>query len=278
MDTSPIPGFITRKQAAERCGRSERTLQRYWSRAIELQREQVLKHLRLRTEDAKIIDGPDVTKNLIDDLKKQGQNPTWFVHAAWAQETYGPRSEQPATTPDGEPARSEPPSSRRADTPADETGLVAALKEQITELQRDKDRLHEELGIKNEQIKEANARTRESNTLMQQIQTLLGDMQQRAFPALSANTNPSHITDAEVVPHSDAKPARPQQPSSHAPASAEEGSARRGKTAPRKKASSAAASNRAPQAQKPRQGREDSAKPRWYDTPTLKRLASRLRG
>lgn len=35
MDNSSIPGFITRKQAAEICGRAERTLQRYWSRAIE---------------------------------------------------------------------------------------------------------------------------------------------------------------------------------------------------------------------------------------------------
>ncbi len=60
MDTSPIPNFITRKQASERCKRAERTLQRYWSRAIEQSDGKVLQHLKLRTEDGDITEGPDV--------------------------------------------------------------------------------------------------------------------------------------------------------------------------------------------------------------------------
>jgi hypothetical protein len=94
MDTSPITGFITRKQASDRCKRSERTLQRYWSRAIERKDDGVLKNLKLRTEAGVVIDGGDVTKEKIDELKKQGQNPTWYVHATWVERTYGPRLEE----------------------------------------------------------------------------------------------------------------------------------------------------------------------------------------
>ena len=93
MDKSPINGFITRKHASERCKRAERTLQRYWSRAIEQADKSLLRNLKLRTEDGEIIDGPDVTKDLIESLKKSGRNPTWFVHATWVERTYGPRSE-----------------------------------------------------------------------------------------------------------------------------------------------------------------------------------------
>jgi hypothetical protein len=91
MDSSPIPGFITRKQASERYKRAERTLQRYWSRAVEHKDEKVLGNLKLRTEDCEIIDGTEVTKSIIDKLKKQGKNPTWYVHANWVEKTYGPR-------------------------------------------------------------------------------------------------------------------------------------------------------------------------------------------
>jgi hypothetical protein len=104
MDTSPIPGCITRKQASERCQRAERTLQRYWSRAVGLHDIEVLQHLKLRAEDGKIIEGADVTKELIEQLKKERQNPTWYVDATWAEKTYSPRAlDDAAQTPEDEP-------------------------------------------------------------------------------------------------------------------------------------------------------------------------------
>ena len=91
MDTpSPIPGFITRKESSDTCKRAERTLQRYWSRAIEQRDDKILDHLKLRTEDGALIAGTDVTKELIDKLKKERRNPTWYAERAWIEKTYGP--------------------------------------------------------------------------------------------------------------------------------------------------------------------------------------------
>lgn len=264
MDTSPIPGFITRKQASERCKRAERTLQRNWSRAIELKDMAVLKHLKLRTEDGEITDGPEVTKDLIDRLKKRGQNPKWYARADWVVKSYGPRS----GTEQAVPQKKINSNTHLEDgnLHAVDSDTVVLLKEQLANRNEEVAYLREELAIKNQQITEANARTRESNTLMQQLQQLLGDWQKQAFKTLPASTEsqPSQpCTTPVVVRHT-------------SPSQSQKGVAgKRAKAAGRKgKPASAARPNKSPKSgcrKKPL-----ARKPKWYETPTLKLAASRL--
>ena len=96
MDTSPIPGFITRKQAAEKCERSERTLQRYWSKAVELHDAEVLQHLKLHTEDHDVIEGIKVTKDLIDDLRKNPAALPYLIELIRVFDTSMPRLSSPS--------------------------------------------------------------------------------------------------------------------------------------------------------------------------------------
>jgi len=264
MDTSPIPGFITRKQASQRCKRAERTLQRNWSRAIELEDMAVLKHLKLRTEDGQITDGPEVTKDLIDRLKKRGQNPKWYARAEWVVKSYGPRTE---TEQDDPQKQVESNTEVKEGSPhAIGSDTVTLLKEQLASRNEEVAYLREELGIKNQQITEANARTRESNTLMQQLQQLLGDWQNQAFKTLPASTE-SEPTQPRTTPVvvQDASPSQ-----------SEKGSApKRTKAAPRKrKPASAARPNKSPK--NGRRKKTQPRKPKWYETPTLRLAASRL--
>ncbi len=146
MDNTPVSGFITRKQASERCKRAERTLQRYWSRAIEQKDKLVLKNLKLRSEDGEIIEGIDVTKAIIDKLKKQGKNPTWYVHATWVERRYGPRLEDKT---ESNPERNEQPtlttpSRGELPQPQPDSDYVAVLKQQITDLKSDKEKLEQD--------------------------------------------------------------------------------------------------------------------------------------
>lgn len=264
MDTSPIPGFITRKQASDRCKRAERTLQRYWSRAIELQNMAVLKHLKLRTEDGQITGGPEVTKELIDTLKKRGQNPTWYAQADWVVKSYGPRTETEQHDPE---KKIESDTDREEGSAhAIDTNTVTLLRDQLANRNEEVAYLREELRIKNQQIKEANARTRESNTLMQQLQKLLGDWQKQAFRALPVATEPEPTEPRPtpvVVQHA-------------SPCQSKKGSAgKRTKAASGKtKPASAARPNSSPTSG--RRKKSQARKPKWYETPTLKYVGSRL--
>lgn len=202
MDSSPIPGFITRKQASERCKRAERTLQRYWSRAIELRTTDVLDHLKLSTEDGQIVDGLDVTKDVIERLKNDGKNPTWYVHANWVEKTYGPR---PDVESSGEELKAEEGTTEKQSEPALDNVVTELLKQQISQLRQDKEVLREELKIKNEQISQASERDRETHLLMRDLHGLLHDMQQR-LPAPAVSKQPlSNADDLQVDGVYDAK-------------------------------------------------------------------------
>jgi len=222
MDTSPIPGFITRKQASERCKRAERTLQRYWSRAIELADAEVLGRLKLRTEDGEVIEGPDVTKELIDQLKKRRKNPTWYVHAGWVAKAYGPRLDDDTTDKrrqaDGGVGDSHPQT-----PPVYDSQVISLRDERIRQLEQDKQDLREELKIKNEQIKEANERDRETHVLMRDLHELLRDMQQRlpaitsSYPPLPAATPPVQPPDTGCQQDAGAEP-KTKNPKTEEPA------------------------------------------------------------
>ncbi|MDA1049738.1 MAG: hypothetical protein O3C40_04565, partial [Planctomycetota bacterium] len=243
MDNTLIPGFITRKQASERCKRAERTLQRYWSRAIEHSDDTVLNNLKLRTEDGEVIEGQDVTKEKIDDLKKQGKNPTWFVHATWVERKYGPRLDHKSTEQVVESSKPQ-----EGDSATQNGDVVSLLKVQIQMLEQDKKDLRDELKIKNDQIKDANERGKETHVLMRDLHGLLHDMQQR-LPApqassLSSPIEKSDARDAVVV----TDPPEPQMQSRSSPTVGKRRSAK-GKA---KRLTS-----------------RQQSKHKWYETPTL---------
>lgn len=271
MDNSPIPGFITRRQASELCQRSERTLQRYWSRAIEFEDSAVLKHLKLRTEDGDVIEGSEVSKQLIEDLKKSSKNPTWYVHAAWAENTYRPRTEE---KPSKEKSDANGEALAKGELATTDNEVVALLKDRIERLEQDKQDLRDELTIKNEQIGQASERDRETHLLMRDLHELLRDMQQR----LPAQPQPSQMLNR--LPPADESTDTTQPTSvvarSKPVANSEKGTGRsRTKAAPQKsKRSSAIRSKRSPA--KPKSRNKRQSKPRWYETPTLNKFAARF--
>lgn len=202
---TPIPGFITRKQASERCRRSERTLQRYWSSAIERRETTILERLKLRTEDGEVVEGGDVTKELIDRLKKERRNPTWYVHATWVAKTYGMRLDDEKGEQDKNSTVITP--EPVASSPLPAGTHVTLLEQRIRDLERDKEQLHNELKIKNDQIGQANERSKETHVLMRDLHGLLGDLQRRLPPPATtqsplADATPETSASASIaVPH-----------------------------------------------------------------------------
>ncbi len=204
MTPAPIPGYLTKKEVTERFGRSHRSLTRDFSTAIRMEDEEVLTHLKLQTEDGTERAGTEVTLEQIQQLSNDGLSPTWYVEGEWAAQRYGTRetstSPEPTTAKAG-PANAKPPASS-----FESNELVSRLETQITDLQRDKEQLYQELTIKNEQIKQANERTRESNILMKELQSLLANAQQRALlpvpPHSGERSSPSPVDvfESEEVP------------------------------------------------------------------------------
>ena len=169
----------------------------------------VLQHLKLRTEDENVIDGVTVTKELIEELKTQGQNPTWYVEVNWVERTYGPRTDDNATGKEIEPQKENLDAEEEGTAAPEPETLVTVLHERITDLENDKQALREELTIKNDQIKEANERERENNLLMRDLHELMKDMQHRLLPPPQEAASQSQQSEVDpmskpsVVPNSD---------------------------------------------------------------------------
>lgn len=286
MDNSPIPNFITRKTAAERCQCAERSLQRYWSRAIDLHEVAVLEHLKLRTEDGDITEGPQVTKQLIDELKTQGRNPTWFAHAAWVEETYGPRSKPESNATHNVTVEQQRPTTKEPASAVD-FEIVSILKEQLRQSQEshqeDKRAFREQIAMLKEMfdtLKEDHSDTKE---LLKEVHKVFGNVSQAYLSAprnregdtgtdkTSRDESPANQPIIEVQPES------PQEKGSAnvavneaAPPSTT--AAKQPKPAGRQQSSSArrkkSTSKSEPQGEQP---------PKWYHMPTFNRLLSRPR-
>ena len=193
MATTSTDQFITRTEASKLCGRAERTLQRYWSKAVDHQDHQVLSYLRLRTKDDQVTEGADVTKQLIEKLKKNGANPTWEARQTFVIETYGLRqvssNEQREKGSDVTSVGDPQPA-----TTVTNTKLVEQYESRIKELEQDKSDLRVENNVKNELIKELTERKREDNVLQKQNLELLKQLQERLLelPAASATIDASN--------------------------------------------------------------------------------------
>lgn len=215
MTAASIKGFLTKKEVQERYGRSHRSLTRDFSSAVRVKDREVLTHLKVLTDDGTVREGTDVTLEQIQELSNNGLSPTWYIEGGWAAVRYGARSEPRAPST---PLKSRGATASAGEPPvllADENQLVRRLEGQIQDLQRDKEKLYDELSIKNEQIKQANERTRESNVLMRELQTLLGDVQQRALLPIPVQQGQSSSVD--VVVHDDELRQPATQPMSKVP-------------------------------------------------------------
>lgn len=288
MSATPIRGFITKKEVEELYGRSHRSITRDFSSAVRVGDNTVLKHLKLRTEDEQVRDGDDVTLELIQELSNNGLTPTWYIERTWAEQRYGVRSKTAKPTSTPQPQKQ---STARGEQVlvSDESELVVRLEDQIKDLKRDKDQLHQELTIKNEQIKEANERTRESNILMKELQGLLGNVQQRALlplpnqpvktdrtvpdvPIVQDPTPQATVTKPtrDNTPAKSSRPARKRQPT-------KEGTTKSKKPASRTKRKSPSQNKRKTPVPKRPPTKKTPAKSRWFETPTLSRMFSRTK-
>lgn len=267
MTPTPIPGFLTKKEVEQRYGRSHRSLTRDFSAAVRRSDLKVLPHLKLQTEDGTVRPGTDVTLDQIQDWSNQGLSPTWYVEGEWAAERYGVRStpspDRSSVKSGGAPADMQEPATVRSDA----SELVRRLEQQIQDLQHDKEKLYSELSIKNEQIQQANDRTRESNVLMKELQTLLGNVQERALlplPSQQSSDVVQSVTEADIKGDGPATEpisgrASKVMPAKTRPRSDKGSSGQKSKVTP---ATKLATPNKQP-------------KPKWYETPTLNRFLRR---
>jgi hypothetical protein len=286
MDTSPILGFITRKQAAERCQRAERTLQRYWSKAIELEDFNILRHLKLHTEDEQVIEGPDVTKERIEQLKKEGRNPTWFVEADWVEEKYGPRTDEPEKET---PEKVLPTETDNPKTGESNSEIVEVLKDRLSDKDSEIQYLRERLKEKNDLEKERNdleaernQREKEMNELMRNLGLLVGELKQGTLLAgetsipteqtTEENESTHVVQDVEVV--EPIEPAKKQKQGTDQKPSVQN----KGKKTPstKRKASAKKKQTKKTTSSKAKQpSKSKTKKYKWHEMPTLNRFLSR---
>lgn len=257
MTPSAIPGYLTKKEVEEQYGRSYRSLTRDFSTAVRLKDESILVHLKLQTEDGTVRPGTDVTLEQIQEWSNRGYSPTWFVEENWAAEKYGKRSQPIKKEPDTKASETLKGPSPHSERPTGTNELVSRLEQQIEDLQRDKEKLYQELSIKNEQIQQANERTRESNVLMKELQTLLGNVQERALLAGSTRPSTDGVADGEVVMQATNAEAKETSKSKSAQARSSKGTRRKNSSVTASKITS------------------PSSKPKWYETPTLYKILRR---
>ncbi len=92
MSASPIAGYLTKKEIEEAFQRSHRSLTRDFSNAVRVGDSDILRNLKLRTDDGKEFEGTTVTLEQIQQLSNQGLSPTWYARREWVQEHYDKES------------------------------------------------------------------------------------------------------------------------------------------------------------------------------------------
>lgn len=283
MDNSPIPNFITRKTASERCQLAERSLQRYWSRAIDHRDLTVLEHLKLRTEDGEITDGPAVTKKLIDKFKTDGKNPTWFAQAAWVEKTYGPR----ISPKEPEHPRDEINAGLSAKELSSTAGseIVSILKEQLRQSQQshqeDKRTFHQTTTMLKEMFDTLKAEHSDTKELLIEVYKVFGGVSQARLAAPQSSVA---APDQQKTSDSEPDGSRPVIEVKRDIA-AEKGTADKRSTEAAPPPSTTAKRSKSPPANVRRKKSvttshsttDRPSKPKWYHMPTLKRLLSRSR-
>ncbi|CAL1125298.1 unnamed protein product [Cladocopium goreaui] len=203
MPTTPVPGFITKKEASEKFARSHRQLTRDIADAMKVQNAKVLDHCRLRTEEGEVIDGLGMTPELIDQLCLDGKNPVWYFRTSWLEKQYGRRGHVRQQRPGSDHVAS---SMEEGSEPSARPELVHVLRERIRGLEQDKQDLRDEMKIKNQQIADRVEREKETNALVRDLHTLMADMQQRLLPMPSTHSPRATTSDTPAASSTPSQP------------------------------------------------------------------------
>ena len=151
MADSPIPGYITKAEAARRYQRDLRTIGKDISAALALRNEEFLAHLKLRTKDGIERNSLDVEISDVVALRDEGMVPTWYLKETYLDRIYKTESEQ-SESEDEEPARTShqvPPiiDAEFTDRTEDETALsllanpmIQMQSKRIADLEKDRER------------------------------------------------------------------------------------------------------------------------------------------
>ncbi len=289
MALATIPGFLTKKEVTELYGRSHRSLTRDFSSAVRTGDDEVLTHLKLHTEDGQLRSGSEITLKQIQELSNSGLSPTWYIEESWASERYGTRDKLKPDVVTAEKKKEATHEERKSEQPFIPSDTIQRLESQIEDLQRDKEKLYDELSIKNEQIQQANERTRESNILMKELQALLGNVQERALlplPVRTESESSPHATEVKTV-HSE-KTAELKESKTKQPKRKQSKTAQKSPDhSPKAKKSANNKHNATKQASQPSKSKPStttkkkspkattSKKSKWYKLRSMKRILSR---
>ncbi|QDV48462.1 hypothetical protein [Gimesia fumaroli] len=142
MSVSPPTGYLTKKEIEEEFHRSHRSLTRDFSQAVRVGDSDILRNLKLRTDDGKEFEGTKVTLELIQELSNQGLSPTWYARREWVQEHYGKESakkQKKQSEQEEKPATAE-----RLISTSTDNELITTLRSHITRLEQENDRRSDE--------------------------------------------------------------------------------------------------------------------------------------
>jgi hypothetical protein len=210
MTTFTLDGFLSKKEIESAYGRSFRSLTRDITRAVKAGDADVLRHLKLVTEDELVREGTDVTLDMIQELSNAGQRPMWLVEEGWVAdwitrrptrrgETVASQSSSPANTRAKEVHNSAPP------VPA-QSAPAPLLLERIKDQQQQINFLRRQMDFKDDQIRTANQLAEQNQQLMQNLQVLLKNVQDgllgegsRRFIPARTSTKPTESTPQSVV-------------------------------------------------------------------------------
>jgi len=195
MANATLKAFVTRKEACENHDVSDRSLGRYLKKAMLKNDDAFLANFKLVTIDGDIIEGSEVTIELINKLQDEARVPTWLVSSDWLARKFPFRNVSATPNPPEKNTEIETQPERRGlvDDRDHQDELIQLLKEQVQSLDADKTRLEEEK-------KEMRIDARETRNLMNQMQQLMGHMQDRLLP--EKTTTQSSVTptaDPEIV-------------------------------------------------------------------------------
>ena len=184
MTTATLAGFLSKKEIEASYGRSFRSLTRDITRAVRAGDTDILRHLKLVTEDEKVREGSEVTLDLIQELSNDGLRPMWLAEESWVADWCKGRPGQrrdvfermEVETDSGLVMQSPSDDSQAAATPTP-SASVELLHQRIEDQKQQINMLRGQLEIKDEQIRTANQLAEQSQHLMRDLHVLLSNVQ-----------------------------------------------------------------------------------------------------
>lgn len=176
MTPAVLQGFLNKKEIEANYGRSYRSLTRDITRAVKSGDADILRHLKLVTDDDTVREGSDVTLEMIQDLSNNGLRPMWLAEESWVAEWCAKRSahradEDASIQVEPRPESPVPPAS--VQSPA----AAQIFQQRIDDLTKQNELLVGQLMIKDDQIRAANQQAEQNQQLMRDLHVLLKNVQ-----------------------------------------------------------------------------------------------------